>query len=687
MKSPRILLFFSCAAALLAGCTTNHPAPSKTDWVDLFMGVQGNSNCVIGPQLPHGSINPSPQTPHGQHDGYSPGEPVRGFGQLHVSGTGWGRYGQLFLSPQTGFNPAEDGHDSPKSNEIATPYYYSVNLTRYNIQVEIAPAHHCAAYRFTFPPSDSATVLLDMAHNIPQHIAPEIGGKFRDGEIYYTQDKITGWGEYAGGFGSGEAYRVYFAVQLGIAGYKVRIEESYAQISLPENPGAVDLKIAVSMKSIANAEKFLREEVAGFSLEEIKAQAKTAWENVLDRIEIEGGTDDERRLFYTALYHSYLMPRIRTGDNPRWDSGAPHLDDHYCVWDTWRTKYPLMTLLNESFTANTIASFIDRYEHDGRCMPTFTSSLEWDWKQGGDDTDNLIADAFVKGVRGFDREKAYELMKHNALEERSANYREKGWESDPAERMSCSYTMEYAYNDFCVSEVAQRMGDTATATVLQQRSRQWVNLFDRELESHGFKGFIAPHTVPIDPARKYGSWEAHFYEGNSWVYTLFAPHDFERLIALCGGKDEMIRRLTYGFDHNLIEMDNEPGFLSPFIFTHCGRPDLAAKQVGKIRREKFSLAGGYPDNEDSGAMGSWYVFTSAGLFPNAGQDIYYLLPPAFDGITVTRENGAKIHIRTVRTSPGAKEIESVRLNGKTLARPFVRHSEIAGGAEIVYLLK
>jgi len=148
----------------------NREYKSKSELVEMFMGVQGFSNCVIGPQLPHGSVNPSPQTPNGHHDGYDPKEPIRGFGQLHVSGTGWGRYGQIFMSPQIGFNANEEGHDSPKSGEIATPYYYSVNLLRYGIKVEITPTHNCSLYRLTFPKSDNANILLDIAHNIPQHI-------------------------------------------------------------------------------------------------------------------------------------------------------------------------------------------------------------------------------------------------------------------------------------------------------------------------------------------------------------------------------------------------------------------------------------------------------------------------------------------------------------------------------------
>lgn len=172
--------------------------------------------------------------------------------------------------------------------------------------------------------------------------------------------------------------------------------------------------------------------------------------------------------------------------------------------------------------------------------------------------------------------------------------------------------------------------------------------------------------VKIDPAQRYGPWVEYFYEGNSWVYTLFTPHQFSRLIRLCGGKESMANRLAYGFEKELIELDNEPGFLSPFIFSHCDRPDQTAKYVDFIRKNHFSLATGYPENEDSGAMGAWYIFTSIGFFPNAGQDFYYLLPPAFPEVTLTMENGKKIEIKAIKSSPGASYIESVVLNGKPL---------------------
>ena len=692
-----LVITIFCFSITCNAKNTDDNSNSKVALVDMFMGVQGSSSCVIGTQLPHGSVNPSPQTPKGQHNGYSQDEPIRGFAQLHVSGTGWGRYGQILVSPQIGFNANEEGHDSPKSKETATPYYYAVNLDRYKIRTEVTPTLNCALYRFTFTKFRDANILLDIAHNIPQHIVPEVKGKFLGGEINYNKDtnSFSGWGMYAGGFGSAKAYKVYFVARLNIKLKDVKITNNgntalYAQLMLPENSKEVTMNFGISFKSIENANIFLDQEVADFTFNEVKAQAKAKWEKVFSTIDVKGGTNDEQRIFYTTMYHSFVMPRIRTGDNPNWDSELPHLDDHYCVWDTWRTKYPLMTLINESFVSKTINSFVDRFEHDGECTPTYTSSMEWDSLQGGDDVDNIIADAFVKNVKGFNQKKAYELVKWNAFNSRNKLYQKYGWVPEVGDWMSCSYNMEYSYNDFCSAQVARIMNDNTTADSLSNRSSNWSMLFNPKQASSGFKGFISPRKVngewiKIDPAKKYGPWGNYFYEGNSWVYSLFTPHQFGKLIDLSGGKDKMVERLSYGFDNNLIELDNEPGFLTPFIMSHCNRPDLAAKYVSKIRT-RFSLDKGYPGNEDSGAMGSWYIFTSIGFFPNAGQDIYYLIPPAFPEVTLTMENGKTIKVKTIKTSPDAKYIESVNINGKEIDRAWIHHNEIAQGATIIYTL-
>ncbi len=678
---------------LLAALQTVAGSDSPVDLVNMFMGVRGGSNCVIGPQLPHGSVNPAPQTPQGGQNGYDEHDVIRGFGQLHVSGIGWSRYGQLLLSPQVGFTAREDGHDSPKADEVATPCYYKVRLTRYDITAELTPAHHAVAYRFTFPDKKDKNLLVDIRHSIPQHIVPIVGGRFLGGHLEYDagQQLLKGWGTYAGGFGNEAPYKVFFALRTDDAGMRVTISdrggsELFARLRLSQR--LVNVGIGVSLRSVNDAERYLWLELGHQTLDELRQEARSQWDAMLGTIQVEGGTHTDRSLFYTALYHALVMPRDRSGDNPRWQSAEPHIDDHYCVWDTWRTCYPLLTLINESFVAKTVRSFIDRMEHDGKCTPTFTASMEWDSKQGGDDVDNIIADAILKNVKGFDRQKAYEVMCQHALYDRDSAYREQGWVPGEHRMMSCSYTMEYAYNDDCCARIARLMGDEATARRMEQRATQWTQMFNPELESHGFRGFIAPRRadgswVDIDPEHVYGSWVDYFYEGNSWCYTLFAPAQTERLISLCGGRQTMVRRLQYGFDHQLIDLSNEPGFLAPFLFTHCGRPDLTADYVARLRQTAFSLQEGYPDNEDSGAMGSWYVLTSIGLFPNAGQDYYYLLPPAFDRVTLTMENGKQIRVTAVKASPTARYISKVVLNGKVLNRAWLRHEEIAQGADIV----
>lgn len=661
------------------------------------MGVRGGSNCVIGPQLPHGSVNPSPQTPMGGQNGYDENDLIRGFGQLHVSGIGWSRYGQVFLSPQIGFSAKETGHDSKKSGEIAAPYYYRTNLDRYGITAELAPTAHSVAYRFTYPDKKEKTLLLDMRHSIPQHIVPIVRGTFNGGEITWNPEtsELSGWGEYAGGFGSEDPYRIYFSMVIDDPDAKVKIvdkgdKELYARIDTDKT--MLNVGVGVSLKSAKRARNYRYIELDGKTVEDVAANAKTEWNRALGRIEISPDTkENDRVLFYTALYHSLVMPRDRSGDNPHWESSMPHIDDHYCIWDTWRTAYPLLTLIEESFVSKTINSFIDRLEHDGMVSPTFTASMEWEKKQGGDDVDNVIADAIIKNVKGFDKEKAYKVMLHNAREARSPDYIALGYEPGKNRMMSCSATMEYAYNDDCLARVATLMNDTATAKEMAERSRKWETLFNPGVQSNGFYGFVVPVTaerefIQIDPAEVYGSWVDYFYEGNSWTYTLFTPAQIERLIQLCGGKEKMVERLKYGFDHNLINLSNEPGFLAPFIFSHCDRPDLTAKYVGRIRGNDFSVEKGYPDNEDSGAMGSWYVFTSLGLFPNAGQDFYYLLPPVFSESSITMENGKKIQIKANKKSPSASYVSSVKLNGMPLNRSWIKHDEIKEGALIEFEL-
>lgn len=700
-----VLLSLLTVATLRAG-------PALTSYVDMHMGVQGSSGGVIGPQVPHGSVNPSPQTPHGGNGGYKPGEPVRGFGQLQVTGTGWGKYGQVFLSPQVGLRVGEADHDSPISDEIATPSYYSVVLDRYHVRVELTPTAHAVIYRFTFPQTSDAHLLLDVTHSIPEDIAPIIKGRFLGGAITVGADHgrptFSGWGRYAGGFGGSAPYAVYFyaVVSQAPSGFGVwrsgriragtrsvrgrgRIGAYLAFTTTPARP--VYLKVGVSMKSVANARRFAEREIRGFDFASVRRAGEARWEDVLRRITLQGATATQRRIFYTCLYQSFLMPRDRTGDNPKWDSPLPYWDDQYATWDTWRTKFPLMTLIAPAVTRDNILSYINRLEHNGELGDAFVAGNDGE-KQGGDDVDEVIADACLKGLPGVDWNRAFAVLRHDAGKQRYPQYLKRGWiPSGPHDRMSCSDTLECAANDYSDALVARRLGHRRLSERWLHRARQWQHLWNPAVRSDGFAGFIEPRRadgtwVRFDPKQYPGSWKPFFYEANSWTYSFFVPQDIATLIRLCGGRKRFVERLDHAFSHHLMELDNEPSFLATREFNYAGRPDRTAYWVHRIMTRGYSLTQGYPGNEDSGAVASWYVFSALGFFPNAGQDVYLINGPFCPKLTVTLGNGRHLIVEADGVSDRNIYVQSVTLNGRAWDRDWFRQADIADGGVLRFVM-
>ena len=713
--------FFLFLAALAMPALSLTAQERPIDFVDPRIGASGDeSNCAIGPQLPFGSINPGPQTPNSNQNGYNPTQPIRGFGQLHVSGIGWGKYGQIFVSPQVGLAVGETEHDSPKANELARPNQYSVTLSRYDIRTEIAPATHAAMYRFTFPQTDDANILIDITHNIPLDIVPFVGGKVSEGYVRIDTARrlISGYGKYAGGFGAG-AYNVYFCADVsnGPAGFGTWIngkvsnakdEESVKQVNdrvgaffkfhtRPDVP--VLMKIAVSFKSIEQAEHWLGKEIPGWDFDGMSKAAEAAWSNALGKIQVEGGDANAKKIFYTALYHTMLMPHNRTGDLPGFADTAQVWDDEYAVWDTWRTLFPLMTLIQPEMVRGNIRSFIERLKKNGMVKDAFIGGVDMVEEQGGNNVDNIIADANVKSLGGVRWDDAYAVVKHNAENDRigwqgfgnsevvdsvMASYKSRGW--IPAGVMSCSKTLEYAYNDFCAAEIAHALHYREDYIKYLTRSKKWVSLWNPDAISDGFKGFVVPREsngrwVAIDPKHNWGSWKEYFYEGSSWTYSYFIPHQLATLVKMSGGKENFAAKLSYGLADSLIDFSNEPAFLAVQSFQYAGRPDLASYWVRKLAREGFSLIG-CPGNDDSGAMSSWYVFTALGFFPNAGQPIYYLTGPMWNKISVVLENGKTLRIEAPEASEKNIYVQSCEVNGKRWNHSWIDHSTIKDGPTI-----
>jgi predicted alpha-1,2-mannosidase len=723
---------------------------SLTRHVNPWMGVRGVGNTYPGPQLPWGSVNPGPDTEAGYTAGYNPKRKIRGFSQLHVSGTGGpGKYGQFLLSPQIGLKVGETEHDSAKTDEVATASRYQVRLTDYDILCEVTPTHHAALYRLTYPDAEEVHLVFDLGHNIPRDSNCFKAGYVNEGEVVVDEktQSVQGWGLYWGGW-SGEPFRVFFAARFnqpvaGFGTWKDGVIKAGApaerEIGKPHRLGCflkfktqssrpVLVKMAVSFTSVEQAERYLADELPDWDFEKVCAEADAAWNQKLEKVKVEGASDEQLGIFYSALHRTFIMPRNRTGDNPKWVSKVPYWDDQYCIWDTWKTLFPLHTLISESMVRDNLKAWMDRFIHNGEIADAFIAGNDryyewhvntWEWlrNQGGDNFNNVFADAYLKGVEGIDWKAAYAILKFSADAERAPAYRagDRGWLPYRCYPFGlvCSRSMEFAYNDFCVAQMASRMGEKADAERYLMRSRQWTNLWNAELESDGFKGFIAPRDMngkwfEYDPktdkaASSPGGLDRAFYEGSSWVYSFFAPHDFSRLIQRSGGAETYVKKLQHAMESGehhifvvndgtvgigsapgLIDMSNEPSFMTPFSFIYAGRPDLTSywvrKNMANYTRDNF------PGDEDSGAMSAWYVFAALGLFPNAGQDLYLLSGPLFPRATLQRENKSKIVIEGVNVSPDNIYVQSVTLNGQSLERAWIRHQEIKDGATLRFVM-
>lgn len=692
------------------------------DYVDTGVGVRDkNSNCVVGPMLPYGSINPSPQTYDGRSDGYNPSQPIRGFGQLHVSGTGWPTYGNFLISAQTGLETSPEGHDSAHSGEVMKPHYFATGLERYRIKAEVTPAHYSAIYRFTFPKSETSSIVFDAVHTIAGDIMPEVPKTAMaakasidpaSGTVKMTLTVLEGWPE--------EPYTVHFAAriskkELSSCGTWKDSETHEGQNTITLGAGETDhigayctfateegetvlLKVATSFVSCDKAGELLDEEIPGWNFEKTMEKAGKAWDKALSKVEVETDNEETRTVFYSGLYRFFTFAHDRSMDRAKGES-TPYWDDNYAYWDTFRTVYPLLILIDEDAYRDNVKAVIDRFRQRGGIWDAFVAGTDRKTDQGGNNIDCILADGFVKGVQGIDWQEAYRIVKHNADSMRiglaSAGdngahrmYRTLGW--IPTCPLSASQTLEFAYNDFCAYQIAKGLGYDADAGRYLSRSASWRNLWNPDLTSEGFRGFIDARNADgtfagIDPAKYGGSWGTPFYEADSWTYSYYVPQDIPGLIEAMGGADAFVERLNYAYEHRHIDYSNEPGFLTTRAFTEAGRADLSSYWTHKLMSSKFTLKG-YPDNDDTGSMGSWYAFCAMGLFPDAGQDFYYLNAPEFGRITVHLSNGRTLRIES-NASPENVVIKSCTFNGEIVTDAKIRHDQLMRGGILKMELK
>ena len=693
-------------------------AQSVWQYVDSKIGSVGVGRTFPGPCMPFGMVKPGPDCGVLPNAGWSPmPEPVLGFSQTHVSGTGGGqKYGNILIQP---FLANEDSKVSftsilstRKTEEIALGYY----STTYDngIRTEITTDERCAYYRFHYPQVASKEALfIDCTHFLGKDSIPDLRERqqFIGAELEITSpSEVLGFTRIRGGWNNGDAYTVYFALQTDKP-FTSFVDKQCQRAHLIFQDSCVNVKIGISYVSAWQARKNIPDRAFDQQLDFLR---KT-WDGLLSKVQIEG-TEQQKRMFYTALYHTMLMPVDKTGENPKW-TDTPYYDDYYAIWDTYRTSSPLLTLLCPKREVEIVNSLLNIYAREGY-MPDARSGDCNGRTQGGSNAEIVIADAFVKGLQGIDYGKALEAMLKDATVPPGGNEEKEG-RGGLREYNALGYipygidragnrTIEYAFDDYCIATVAKGLGRIDIDEEYLQKSKNWRNLWRTDYEWDGMKGFIMPKDaqgrwldsvpwgrskvfhpqIPYTPTTKVAPWylpwwSTFFYEATSEEYSLSIPHDVEGLIDACGGDDAFRQRLDLFFEKGYYNVQNEPSFLTPCLYHWIGRPDLSSQRIHQIIRDNYSDApDGLPGNDDSGAMSSWMVFHFMGLYPNAGHDYYLLNVPILPEYTMTLSNGKRFHVIRKGKGDGYKQ---ALWNGEPLPQARLTHQQIMQGGTLLIL--
>ena len=748
------LLHAASLVAVTAATLLHAQTPSE---IDPMLGADKGGNIFVGPTLPFGMAKPGPDYGNNQGNaGWRATDDLNGFSQLHVSGTGGGpKYGNILVQPQAG--KADPAHASaPREDEHAEVGYYSVKLAGSGIKAEVTTARRTPIYRFTYSENKERTLLVDVGHLLMElHDSPH---RYHESQVLYStnvdvfspteisgmQASVMGWNIQT------VPMRVFFylvadtpAVTSGTwedgkapaAGEtRARYGMPFTLVTIPNPPAPVvstgayltfapgskpvTFKVGLSFVSVDQAKQNALSEVQGFDFDGTRKAAVAAWNKELSTIKITGGTPDQRQQFATGLYHAMLMPVDRTGENPLWQSSAPTYDDFYCIWDTFRSSTPLLTLVAPKRVTNILQALMDIQDHDGFFLDGRAGNYSGR-TQGGSDAEMMFADAYVKHLPGLDWERVYKAMRHDADADSPepmrfgrgdmADYKSLGYLSIENSDMlggpdrPGSRSMEYYANDYAVAVMARGLGHTADASLFSDRASNWKKLWRADAVDHtedgDIKGFIwmkhddGSWKEPFDP-RLVGTWyQDNFYEAGTWTYSLYVPQDTRALIQQIGGKDLFKKRLDLFFEpvfdpnstHSRYRYDvgNEPGFLSPYLYNWIGEQSSTAKTIRTILPKSYHTGlAGLPGNDDSGAMGSFLVFNQLGFFPVAAQNFYLIGSPTFPRSTIMLGNGKTFSVVADNTSEKNIYIGSATWNDQPYHKAWFTHDQLMQGGKL-----
>lgn len=732
-----------------------------TDYVNPFIGASTNigdagayhglGKTFPGATMPYGMVQVSPNTITGGDN--SPGysyehKTIEGFAFTQMSGVGWfGELGNFLVMPTTGelkkIAGKEDGSIKgyrsfyKKDTETAKAGYYSVELTDYNIKVESTATLHCGMLKFTFPSNEQSRIQIDLARRVG-------GTSTLQSVEVVDENTIKGWMKCTpdgGGWGNGEGnsdYTVYFYAHFskpldnyGIWSadipdscvrkrdevisipYLTRVSEATIIRDEKEVEGKhlgfftefatrkdeeVLLKVGISFVDVEGAEKNFKSEIENQSFDSVKQKANEAWNRELGRIQLSGGTKDEKTIFYTSLYHTMIDPRIYTDVDGRYigGDGKVYASDGtftkrtiFSGWDVFRSQFPLQAIINPLLVSDQLNSLITLADQSGKkYFERWELLNSYSGCMIGNPALSVLADAYVKGIRTYDVEKAYQYAVNTSGKFGNDKL---GYTPEP---LSISYTLEYAYTDWCIAQLAKELGKEEDAESFMQKGRAYRNIFDKE------KDWFRPRKAD-------GSWEPwpenartkEWYgciESNAYQQGWFVPHDVSGMVELMGGKEKVIADLTDFFSKTPSHMlwneyynhANEPVHFVPFLFNQLETPWYTQKWTRHICEKAYAnKVEGIVGNEDVGQMSAWYVLTASGLHPSCpGNTRMEITSPVFDQVEFRLDpvyhSGKTFTVIAHDNNTNNIYIQKALLNGKDHNQCYLDFAEIAAGGTL-----
>lgn len=608
-----------------------------------------------------------------------------------------------------------------RADEVMTPAYYAVTLADHLVRVEMTGTARAGILRMTFLRGGDATILLTANRKTKDAVA---GGSARaDAGLRALEVSNPVQRIYAGS-GSPAGFSGHVVAQVGVpagavgvwTGNDIRPGEVEAAgrgdvfgayLRFVATPGqVVVVRLGTSFTSVDAARRNLTAEIGDAEFEQVRGRAERAWDNALGRVLVRGGSLAQRQAFYTAMYHALLLPRLYSdvdGAYPRFAGGASveraegfdYYDD-YSLWDTFRALHPLLTLVQPERVPHMMRSLLAKAGQGG-WLPNFPGWNSYTSAMIGDHGASVLADAWVKGVRGFDGETALRALVKNATESPPAadyldgrgrralgDYLSLGFlplEQDVSEafhkREQVSRTLEYAYDDFAVGALARALGRADVAAAFARRSGNWQKVFDRETGFVRGRHADGRWAASADPAAE----QTWITEGTPWQYTFFVPHDVAGLIEAMGGRETFVARLDRLFAEGRYWHGNEPSHHIAYLYDYAGAPWRTQEEVRRVLDTKYGLGpAGLEGNDDAGQMSAWYVFSAIGFYPVCpGSAEYAIGSPLFEEASVAVAPGVTFTVRAHGVSAANRYVQSAALNGAAHPRPWLGHDDIARG--------